>query len=61
MDTQSAGWLQSLTEPPLLKHSPAAKFLQSYFPDGVGMSATTFAVDQAVASPNKCANGINSG
>ena len=36
----SAGWLESLTEPPLLQSSPAAQFLTSYFPDGVGLSPT---------------------
>lgn len=35
-----AEWLQSLTEPPLLQYSPAAQFLNSYFPDGVGLSPT---------------------
>lgn len=35
-------WLQSLTVPPLLKYSPAAKFFhEEYFSDGVGMSPTT--------------------
>ena len=36
----NAGWLESLTEPPLLQDSPAAQFLTSYFPDGVGLSPT---------------------
>ena len=36
----SAGWLDSLMEPPLLQNSPAAQFLTSYFPDGVGLSPT---------------------
>lgn len=36
----SADWLDSLTEPPLLQSSPAAQFLSSYFPDGVGLSPT---------------------
>ena len=36
----SLGWLDSLTEPPLLQSSPAAQFLTSYFPDGVGLSPT---------------------
>lgn len=35
-----AGWLESLTEPPLLQSCPAAPFLSSYFPDGVGLSPT---------------------
>ena len=35
-----AEWLQSLMEPPLLQYSPAAQFLNSYFPDGVGLSPT---------------------
>lgn len=35
-----AGWLESLTEPPLLQSCPAAPFLMSYFPDGVGLSPT---------------------
>lgn len=35
-----AGWLESLTEPPLLQSCPAAPFLASYFPDGVGLSPT---------------------
>ncbi|XP_022088783.1 lysine-specific histone demethylase 1B-like [Acanthaster planci] len=33
-------WLETLLFPPLLKNSPAAPFLASYFPDGVGLSAT---------------------
>lgn len=36
----NADWLDSLTEPPLLQSSPAAQFLSSYFPDGVGLSPT---------------------
>ena len=36
----NAEWLDSLTEPPLLQSSPAAQFLASYFPDGVGLSPT---------------------
>ena len=36
----NAEWLDSLTEPPLLQYSPAAQFLASYFPDGVGLSPT---------------------
>lgn len=36
----NACWLDSLTEPPLLQCSPAAQFLSSYFPDGVGLSPT---------------------
>lgn len=36
----NAQWLDSLTEPPLLQYSPAAQFLASYFPDGVGLSPT---------------------
>lgn len=59
-DTQNVGWLQSLAEPPLLKHSPAVPFLQSYFPDGVGMSATTFIADQASEKTNGCTNGTHS-
>ena len=37
----SAKWLESLTEPPLLQNCPAAQFLGSYFPDGVGLSPTS--------------------
>nr|XP_054755577.1 lysine-specific histone demethylase 2-like [Lytechinus pictus] len=33
-------WLSLLVIPPLLKNSPAAPFLTSYFPDGVGLSAS---------------------
>eukprot|EP00057_Strongylocentrotus_purpuratus_P012839 XP_011667313.1 PREDICTED: lysine-specific histone demethylase 1B [Strongylocentrotus purpuratus] len=33
-------WLSLLVMPPLLKTSPAAPFLTSYFPDGVGLSAS---------------------
>ncbi|XP_014681007.1 PREDICTED: lysine-specific histone demethylase 1B-like isoform X2 [Priapulus caudatus] len=33
-------WMHAVVQPPLLKHSPAAEFLVSYYPDGVGMSAT---------------------
>ncbi|XP_071804678.1 lysine-specific histone demethylase 2-like [Asterias amurensis] len=38
--TLSPEWLETLLFPPLLKNSPAAPFLSSYFPDGVGLSAT---------------------
>ncbi|CAH3162092.1 unnamed protein product [Pocillopora meandrina] len=37
----SAKWLESLTEPPLLQNCSAAQFLGSYFPDGVGLSPTS--------------------
>lgn len=39
-------WLQLLMTPPLLKRSPAARFLSSYFPDGVGLSPTSVLLDE---------------
>lgn len=38
--TTELGWLSSLVATPYLKNSAAFPFLSSYFPDGVGMSAT---------------------
>ncbi|XP_072175827.1 lysine-specific histone demethylase 2-like [Diadema setosum] len=40
MQTFDLEWLSLLVMPPLLKFSPAAPFLTSYFPDGVGLSAS---------------------
>lgn len=43
-------WISTLVSPPYLKNSPAFPFLSSYFPDGVGMSATDMEiVDQSKA------------
>ncbi|XP_071959369.1 lysine-specific histone demethylase 2-like [Antedon mediterranea] len=38
--TNDENWLTLLMNPPLLKNSPAAPYLQEYYPDGVGLSAT---------------------
>ncbi|XP_033123359.1 lysine-specific histone demethylase 1B-like [Anneissia japonica] len=39
-ETNADNWLSLLMNPPLLKNSPAAPYLQEYYPDGVGLSAT---------------------
>lgn len=49
---QDIKWMETLAVPPLLKHSPAAKYLsQEYFMDGVGMSPTAQRTDNGQFLP----------
>ncbi|XP_064652344.1 lysine-specific histone demethylase 2-like [Lineus longissimus] len=57
--TYDTRWIGSMTVPSFLHFSPAAPFLRSYFPDGVGMSATDDLNDEEAASAKDSWNGIH--